>query len=320
MVKDTAMDVEGNVYRTIQIGNKLWMIDNLRTTKLNDGTPIANITTENMKYANGSSGILRTTPAFSWHNNLSYNKQTYGGLYNWYALETRKLAPPGWRVATKEDWAELENYLATNGYNYDGSKTTAGSVTKVLKSMSSDLYWISSSMQGSVGNGLKANNKSGLSLTPSGYRDGLTWGVAGINAGYWTSTLYDSISANSRLFSVNDSGIVQTRTDLKQLAYAVRCVKDVVSTPTAGAITDAILSNLNAGFITRRDAAFEALRTSPLVVAPLDYSYPTTTGCPLSRAFSFSLTDYAFKCLWLNRKVDSANIALTKNADFYLSN
>ncbi|MDP4272931.1 MAG: hypothetical protein Q8907_01485, partial [Bacteroidota bacterium] len=79
-----------------------------------------------------------------------------------------------------------------------------------------------------------------------------------------TSTLYDSISANSRLFSVNDSGVVQTRTDLKQLAYAVRCVKDVVSTPTAGAITDAALSTLNAGFISRRDAAFEALRTSPL--------------------------------------------------------
>ncbi len=317
---DTVMDVDGNVYRTIKIGNKLWMIDNLRTTKLNDGTPITNISTDNINYANGVSGVLRTTPAFSWHSNLDYNKYNFGGLYNWFALETRKLAPVGWRVASKEDWAELENYLAVNGYNYDGSKSPAGTVSKILKSMTSENYWISSTVNGSVGNNIKANNKSGLALTPSGYRNGLTWGEIGSTAGYWTASWFDAATANSRYFGVADSGIVQTRTDNKQTAYSVRCVKDVVVEPVAGAIPDSHLTGLNASFATRRDDAFEALRYNALVVAPLDLTYQTTTGAPLSRAFSYSLSDYAFKSLWLNANVDKANAALVQNADFYLTN
>ena len=317
---DTVKDVDGNVYRTIKIGNKLWMVDNLRTSRLNDGTVIPNVSTDNMKYANGISGVLRTTPAFSWHNNIEANKSIYGGLYNWYALESRNIAPAGWRVATKEDWAELENYLALNGYNFDGSKSTDGTVTKILKSMTSDLYWSSSSVIGSVGNNIKSNNKSGLSLTPGGYRDGLTWSEMGSTAGYWTSSWYDNASANSRNFSVDDTGLVQTRTDLKQMAFAIRCVKDIVTTAVAGVITDATLAGLNAGFITRRDAAFDALRSTALVVAPLDYNYQTATGCPMSRAFSYSLSDFAFKSLWLNANVDQANAALVQNADFYLTN
>ena len=54
-VADTVRDVDGNTYRTIKIGNKIWMIDNLRTTRLNDGTVIPNVSTDNIKYANGIS-------------------------------------------------------------------------------------------------------------------------------------------------------------------------------------------------------------------------------------------------------------------------
>jgi|GEM_PF-1087497 len=319
-VSDTVRDIEGNVYRTIKIGNKIWMVDNLRTTKLNDGTSIQNITTDNIKFANGASGVLRTTPAMSWHNNLDYNKFTFGGLYNWFSLETRKLAPAGWRVATKEDWMELEKYLAVNGYNFDGTKTTNGTVTKVLKSMASSQYWASAEKTGAIGNNHPANNKSGLSLLPGGYRDGDTWGTTGFTAGYWAASWYDNANANSRFFSVADTGVVQSTIDLKQKAYAVRCVKDIATTPLAGLIPDSHFANLKTSFATRRDAAFEALRYTPLTVKPLDTVYQTTTGCPLSRDFSYSLCDYAFKSLWLNANVDKANAALVQNADFYLSN
>jgi len=319
-VVDTVMDVDGNTYRTITIGKKRWMVDNLRTTRLNDGTPITQITSENMNYADGISGTLRTTPAFSWHNNLTGNKMSFGGLYNWFALETNRLAPIGWRVSTKEDWAELEGYLAANGYNYDGTKTTNGNVSKILKSMASDCHWASSEVKGSIGNALKTNNKSGLSLLPGGFRNGDTWGTTGLTAGYWTVSAFDNISASNRYFSVVDSGVFQPRTALKQMAYSVRCVQDVVSAPITGLIPDSHLANLKNSFATRRDAAFEALRYSPLIVKPLDYEYQTVTGAPLSRAFSYSLSDYAFKSLILNVNVDQANAALVQNADFYLNN
>ncbi len=296
------------------------MMDNLRTTKLNDGTPIPNVSTDNINYANGISGVLRTTPAMSWHNNLTYNKYIFGGLYNWFALETRKLAPTGWRVATKEDWAELENYLAANGYNFDGTKSTNGNVSKIVKSMASQQQWASSDKNGSIGNNHLANNKSGFSIVPGGFRDGDSWGTTGFTAGFWTGSWFDSTNANSRFIAVVDTGIVQTRTDSKQRAYSVRCVKDVVTAPVAGLIPDSHFANLKNSFATRRDAAFEALRYTPLVVSPLDYEYQTTTGCPLSRAFSYSLSDFAFKSLWLNADVDKANAALVQNADLYLTN
>jgi uncharacterized protein (TIGR02145 family) len=40
----SVIDYDGNIYRTCKIGNQVWLADNWACTKLNDGTPIPNVT------------------------------------------------------------------------------------------------------------------------------------------------------------------------------------------------------------------------------------------------------------------------------------
>ena len=98
-------DIEGNIYKTIQIGTQEWMAENLKTTKYNDNTEIPLIT-ENSNW--GST----TTPGYCWVNNdRTTYKNIYGALYNWYTVNTGKLCPTGWHVSTDAEWTTLVNYL-----------------------------------------------------------------------------------------------------------------------------------------------------------------------------------------------------------------
>lgn len=115
-IESTVTDADGNTYRTLKIGNQTWMIENLRTTKYNDGTPIESIA----NIGDLKSSIL---PAYSVHS----SNTSYGNLYNWYAVNTRKLAPKGWRIPGKQDWDILTGYLG--GPNVAGGKLKTGNWT-----------------------------------------------------------------------------------------------------------------------------------------------------------------------------------------------
>jgi uncharacterized protein (TIGR02145 family) len=104
--KKTITDIDGNVYRTVTIGNRVWMAENLKTTKLNNGTDISLIT-DNTTWEES------TIPSHCWYNNDQTKfKAQYGALYNAYAVNTGKLAPIGWHVPSDK---ELE-ILSKVGY------------------------------------------------------------------------------------------------------------------------------------------------------------------------------------------------------------
>jgi len=71
----TVYDVDGNLYNTVTIGTQVWMVENLKVTKYNDGTDIPNV-------SNNSSWSSTISPAYCWYNNSSSYKATYGALYN----------------------------------------------------------------------------------------------------------------------------------------------------------------------------------------------------------------------------------------------
>ena len=135
-------DIDENFYETITIGTQEWMAENLKTTKYNDGNDIPDVT-DDFEWS------ALTTGARSWYdNNEAANKNTYGALYNWYAVSTGKLCPQGWHAPTDQEWSTLENYLAANGYNYDGS-TGSNNYALALASVNG---WTSSQETGAVGN------------------------------------------------------------------------------------------------------------------------------------------------------------------------
>ena len=100
----TATDADGNVYAAVTINAQNWLTGNLKTTRYNDGASIP-LVTDNKAWKE------TITPAYCWYSNDINNKDPYGALYNWYALNTRKLCPGGWHVATELEWTALINTL-----------------------------------------------------------------------------------------------------------------------------------------------------------------------------------------------------------------
>ncbi|MBL0286085.1 MAG: fibrobacter succinogenes major paralogous domain-containing protein [Bacteroidetes bacterium] len=139
----TVTDIDGNVYNTVTIGAQCWMMENLKTTKYNDGTAIPNVT------SNTEWGALNTG-AWCYYSNDANNNNTYGKLYNWYSVNTGRLAPNGWHVPTDIEWLELRDYLG-------GSQQAGGK----MKSIS--ILW----SPPNVG----ADNSSGFTALPSGFRN-----------------------------------------------------------------------------------------------------------------------------------------------------
>ena len=188
----TVKDADGNVYQTVRIGNQEWMAENLRTTKYNDGSPIPNIISDTA----WDSCKYTQTGAYCYYDNTtdSDSIEKFGALYNWYAVNTGNLAPAGWHVPTDSEWTVLENYLIANGYNYDG--TTTGN--KIAKSMAAKTGWATSEVEGTIGNDLSTNNRSGFSAFPGGHRNFHGDGVflnQSVGGSWWSSTEFALSSA-----------------------------------------------------------------------------------------------------------------------------
>jgi uncharacterized protein (TIGR02145 family) len=181
---ETLTDQDGNTYSTVVIGTQVWTVENWRSTKYNDRTDIP--------YVAGDEWGELTTGAFCYYENDSTNKAKYGALYNWYAVNTGRIAPEGWRVPTYDDWTALENYLRANGFNWDG--TTSGN--KIAKSMATKTDWDTSSKAGGIGNDLSKNNASGFSALPGGSRsyEGI-FAYLNLSGYWWSATESDATCA-----------------------------------------------------------------------------------------------------------------------------
>jgi uncharacterized protein (TIGR02145 family) len=92
------------------------MAENLKVTHYNDGTEIPNLISDEdwIKAGEEASG------AYCYYNNDPKLGEVYGALYNWYAVNTGKLAPEGWHVPTNAEWRKLALTLANMSNSCSG--------------------------------------------------------------------------------------------------------------------------------------------------------------------------------------------------------
>jgi uncharacterized protein (TIGR02145 family) len=211
------IDIEGNKYQTIKIGNQEWMAENLKVTKYNDGLNIP-LVEDNDKWTNIK------TPAYCWYNNDIANKEKYGALYNWYTVNTKKLAPIGWHIPTNEEWDALQNYLILNKYN--SSRTIKKN--KIAKSLASKTDWRSSTIPGTIGNDLTKNNRSGFSALPGGSRhyDG-PFSIQNVYGFWWSATENGAAYAWNRNLFYDFYNFFRSNNYLKSFGFSVRLVMDL---------------------------------------------------------------------------------------------
>ena len=193
-------DQEGNVYKTVTIGTQTWMAENLRTTTYNDDTDIHNVS-DTDEWSN------LTAAAYCTYNNTSNADTiaTYGCLYNWYAVNTGKLAPKGWHVASDTEWVTLTTYL--------GGDYIAGGKLKEL----GPAHW-----QGFY---TGITNSSGFTALPGGVRyiNG-TFKYMGYGGYWWTATNRDvGLIWYREIFGYTK---IIRNVCHRRHGFSVRCVKD----------------------------------------------------------------------------------------------
>jgi uncharacterized protein (TIGR02145 family) len=200
--ENTIKDGSNNSYETVTIGTQVWMAENLKTTKYNDGTEIPLITDKTDWY-------YMTTPAYCWHDNNSGNKNIYGGLYNWYTINTGKLCPKGWRIPTDNDWSTLMTFLG-------GDAIAGGKLKKTGTS-----HWTSPNTG--------ATNESGFAALPGSGRGqyfvDANFGPIGNGGYWWSSTSYNENSVWIRFIFYNSESVSKNTTN-KTGGFSVRCIKD----------------------------------------------------------------------------------------------
>jgi uncharacterized protein (TIGR02145 family) len=177
------------------------MVENLKTTRLNDGTPISNVN-DITKW----SGL--STPAYCWYNNDIANKELFGALYNWPVVNTGKLAPAGWHIPTYDEWTALVAYLGGGVIEAPKKLKEAGTA-----------HWITND----------ATNESGFTALPGGVLAAGDGGSEFYAFGYygsWWTTSFETPTSLPWIQMIHDSGAYLANEYSLSNGLSVRCIKD----------------------------------------------------------------------------------------------
>ncbi len=221
VVENAVSDIDGNVYDAVQIGEQLWMAENLRTTHYADGTEIPL----------GDSTVFGTAYRYLPNGNEG-NVSTCGYLYNYAAavgtdanianVLVQGVCPEGWHVPNDAEWTQLTNYVSSQSDFVMGNDAQ-----NIAKALASTTGWKSSNNDYAVGNNPSLNNATGFSTLPAGSFYNNIYTYFNYTANFWSSTQVNATSAWIRsLYYGNPKVLRYGYSGNKSGAYSVRCLQD----------------------------------------------------------------------------------------------
>jgi uncharacterized protein (TIGR02145 family) len=199
-ITGSVRDSEGNPYETIGIGYQVWMTENLKALIYRNGI-------DSIPFIeNDTTWSELTTPGCCWYENQAVNSDTYGVLYNWYAVETGNLCPTGWKVPDNEDITTLVEYV--------GGLVAAGGK---LKETGTD-YWKSPNTGAS--DDFDFHARGGGKRSETGICD-----FVKVEGYWWSSDEYSTLTASYLNILYNYANTFQAYFN-KKTGMSVRCIKD----------------------------------------------------------------------------------------------
>jgi len=196
---------DGNTYKWVQIGNQIWMAQNLawlpEVSPSGSGSLIAPF-----YYVYDYNGF-DVTEAKSTNN---YDK--YGVLYNWEAAKVS--CPSGWHLPTDEEWQIMEQYLGMSNQDLDSDRfRNSGEIADKLR--------LSSAWKFSGQNPLSV----GFNAKPAGYRSrGGSYKYDGDYTAYWTNSQNNYHAIYRGIYHFNNG--IYRNYFYKSGGFSVRCIKD----------------------------------------------------------------------------------------------
>ncbi len=202
---------QGDVYKTVEIGGKCWLAENLRTTSYRDGTAIPKLT-DSDEWDKDRQG------AYTCYYNQEQNCDDYGALYNWYAVNNEKgICPEGWSVPSQKQWAELERAVCQELGYQDCQERFPDEGAFGWRGTDEGWNLLSTDLGG--------KDKYGFRAVFGGFRN--TAGPFDFldERGFWWTATPSGDFAFARVMDKDEQGIRRIESS-KSSGFSVRCVKD----------------------------------------------------------------------------------------------
>lgn len=210
------IEVEGVIYKTVKIGNQIWMAGNLDAACYRNGDPIEKVTSHEDWQKAGEAG----KPVCCYFN-FKRPEIGYGRLYNWFALsDPRGIAPKGWHVPTDSEWKNMEFYLGMDRPDLEKQGDGARRGKDIGKKIMAKKGWYDEGV---------GTNASGFAALPGGFcKSNGEFSASGYMsdwACFWTATEFDAAHAWCRRLLCVSPYLSRDAHDKKQ-GYSIRLVKD----------------------------------------------------------------------------------------------